>query len=287
MWGPLEERLAGNAPRSSSTRPEPGARRPPRWPLSISDFASSRGRAPRRARPLPRSTCSASRSVGSSRRSWPTGSPSACAAWRSSATACGWGSKPGTIASLALISMPVRYHSRTRLRAHEPAPQPGRRGARDRLPHLTDARLRYPPPLLGYGYQMMAGMFWSSLTWLHTVQVPDARPGRRARPLIPPANGVQLARLLPERPAAHPRRGGSPVRSRPGQPEPPAAAGLLRRGASSATSPAWSTGRVVDDDAEVEEAFRDSIGAQPHGVLSDAYRHLVRPHYSNQHSATR
>ena len=40
-------------------------------------------------------------------------------------------------------------------------------------------------------------------------------------------------------------------------------------------SPAWSTGRLVDDDAEVEDALRDSIGSKPHGALSDAYRRYV------------
>ena len=42
-----------------------------------------------------------------------------------------------------------------------------------------------------------------------------------------------------------------------------------------ADSPAWSDGRVVDDDAEVEDALRNSIGSKPHGALSDAYRRYV------------
>ena len=40
-------------------------------------------------------------------------------------------------------------------------------------------------------------------------------------------------------------------------------------------SRAWSTGRLVDDDAEVEDALRDSIGSKPHGALSDVYRRYV------------
>ena len=41
-------------------------------------------------------------------------------------------------------------------------------------------------------------------------------------------------------------------------------------------SRAWATGRAVDDDETVEAAFAAATGcAQPHGVLSDAYRRSV------------
>ena len=145
-------------------------------------------------------------------------------------TACGWGSKPGTMASLALITMPVRYHSRTVYERTNRLLSPADAGLVDRLPHLTEARLRYPPPLLGYGYQMMAGMLLVEPDLAAHGAHPHARPGRSARP-PDPAGERRAAGTAPARgAAAHPRGGGPPVRPRPGQPEPPAPRGVLRRG---------------------------------------------------------
>ena len=129
-------------------------------------------------------------------------------------------------------------------------------------------------------------MCWSSLPWLHTIRTPTLVLAGALDPLVPPANGVQLARLLPDaRLQLLPESGHLCVLD----PDNSSQELLLDFfGASElGDSTSWSTGRVVDDDREVEDAFRDSVGAQPQGVLSDAYRHLVRPHYSNQHSATR
>ena len=35
-------------------------------------------------------------------------------------------------------------------------------------------------------------------------------------------------------------------------------------------------GASIDDDATVDRAFAQSVGAQPYRALSDAYRHYVR-----------
>lgn len=273
MWGALEERLAGAATTIVFDTPGAGRSSTPRWPLSISEFARITGtlldelghdevdvlgfsfgglvaqelahRSPERIRRLAL--------VG---------------------TACGWGSKPGTIASLALISLPVRYHSRAVYERTNRLLSPADQGLVDRLPHLTAARLRYPPPLLGYGYQMAAGMFWSSLTWLPTVHAPTLVLAGALDHLIPPANGVQLARLLPEARLHILEDEGHLFVLDPESPSQP----LLQDyfGADElGDSSAWSNGRLVVDDGEVEDAFRTSIGSRPHGALSDAYRRYV------------
>ena len=189
-------------------------------------------------------------------------------------TACGWGSMPGTHEALALISMPVRFHSRTLYERTQRLLGPADRELLERMHELTEARLRTPPPVLGYTYQLMAGALWSSLSWLSSVQVPTLVLSGEGDQLVPPANGVQLARLLPE----------SRLHILPGQghlfvwdPESPALPLLedFFTSPSLARSKAWSTGTAVDDDETVEAAFDTSVGAQPQRTLSKAFRQYV------------
>lgn len=190
------------------------------------------------------------------------------------ATACGWGSLPGTFESLALASMPFRYYSRT---VYD---QTGRllgeadRELLARVPGLSEARLENPPPLLGYVYQLTAGAFWSSLPWLATVRVPTLVLNGEADRLVPAANGLQLARLLPE----------SRVHILPGEghlflcdPESRALPllGDFFTARALSTSQAWKSGTSVGDDETVETAFKAAGGAQPHRALSDVYRWFV------------
>ena len=193
-------------------------------------------------------------------------------------TACGWGSLPGTFESLALISMPIRYHSRSLYERTTPLASPADQDLLPRVPGLAEARLRHPPSLLGYTYQLTAGAFWSSLPWLSSVSVPTLVLTGDGDRLVQPANGIQLARLLPE----------SRLHVLPGEghlyvcdPESPALP-LLADFFSSRTLArcnAWTSGTVVADDETVEAAFDASGGAQPHRALSDAFRRYV------QHSA--
>jgi len=190
------------------------------------------------------------------------------------ATACGWGSVPGTFDALALISMPLRYHSRALYDHTAGLLGHADRALLERLPALREARLRHPPPLLGYAYQLTAGALWSSLPWLASVRVPTLVLNGEEDRLVQPANGVQLARLLP-RSRLHLLRGEGHLFAC--DPE-SAALRLLVDFFSSPTlggSTAWTSGRRVRDDSVVEAAFAASGGAQPHRALSDAYRRLV------------
>jgi poly(3-hydroxyoctanoate) depolymerase len=190
------------------------------------------------------------------------------------ATACGWGSLPGTFEALALASMPFRYYSRTVYDRTTGLLGPADRELLARRPELSEARLQNPPPLLGYLYQFTAGACWSSLPWLATVCVPTLVLNGEADRLVPSANGLQLGRLLPE----------SRVHILPGEGhlflcDPKShALPLLEDFFTARTlsvSDAWTSGTSVGDDATVQEAFEAAGGAQPHRALSDAYRWLV------------
>ncbi len=114
------------------------------------------------------------------------------------ATACGWGSVPGSFEALTLISLPVRFHSRELYERTSGLLGPADRDLLERLPALSEARLRHPPPLLGYAYQLVAGALWSSLPWLASVDTPTLVLNGELDTLVQPANGTQLARLLPK-----------------------------------------------------------------------------------------
>jgi poly(3-hydroxyoctanoate) depolymerase len=189
------------------------------------------------------------------------------------ATACGWGSIPGSLASLTLISLPWRLHSSTLYRQTQALMGTADRELLRRRPELSEARLRQPPPILGYAYQLAAGAFWSSLAWLHEVQAPTLVLSGERDELVPAANGIQLARLV-RNSRLHVLAGeGHLFMWDPETAAAPLVADFL--GAESATeSEAWTRGTAVDDDAAVEQAFAAADGAQPHRALSMAFRRL-------------
>jgi len=190
------------------------------------------------------------------------------------ASACGWGSMPPTAEALALLSMPVRYHSRSLYWQTNRLLSPSDRDLLRRLPTLTASRLRYPPPLVGYTYQIAAGAMWTSLPWLASVRVPTLVLSGDADAVVPVANGIQLARLLPQsRLHVVPDGGHLFVFDPNGQ-----AIELLEDFFSSARlsdSRAWSQGVRVDRDDLVEAAFAASRGAFPQRLLSEAYRRYL------------
>lgn len=191
------------------------------------------------------------------------------------ATACGWGSVPGSREALALMTMPYRFHSRTLYERTATLLGPADRELMLRLPNLKEARLEHPPPLLGYAYQFAAGALWSSLPWLSSVGVPTLVLAGEEDRLVPAANAVQLARLLPEsRLQVIPGEGHLFVCDPESRSLP-----LLEDFFSSRTlarSHAWQSGTEVSDDETVEAAFDAAGGAQPQRALSDAYRRFVQ-----------
>ena len=191
-------------------------------------------------------------------------------------TACGWGSMPPTYEALALLALPLRYHSPTLYRQTNRLLGGADRELLTRLSTLTESRLRYPPPLLGYAFQLTAGSVWSSLSWLDSVRVPTLVLTGDDDHVIPFANGVQLARLLPESRLHVLRNCGHLCVFDPDGPALPLLEDFFAA-PEHAASRAWVTGASIEDDAAVEAAFAASPGAFPYRLFSDAYRRLVRP----------
>ena len=189
-------------------------------------------------------------------------------------TACGWGSMPGTLPALALAAMPIRYHSRALYERTRVLLSPADARLLERHELLREARLRQPPSIYVYLSQLWSASLWSSLPWLSSVRVPTLVLSGDGDELVPPANGVQLARLLPESRLHALGDEGHLMIFDPESGTLP----LLEDFFSSpvlARSQAWTTGTSIEDDAAVERAFAQSAGAQPYRALSDAYRHYV------------
>jgi pimeloyl-ACP methyl ester carboxylesterase len=191
------------------------------------------------------------------------------------ATACGWGSMPGSPEALALVTMPIRYHSRFLYDQTRWLLAPADRELLERSAELSESRLKYPPSLLGYMAQLWAGALWSSLPWLRSVETPTLVVHGDGDRLIPHANAVQLARHLPlSRLHVVPDEGHLLVFD--------SESAALPRLADFFASPtldesdAWATGTVVDDDATVERAFAGTRGTEPYRTLSWAFRRVVQ-----------
>lgn len=276
MWGTVEARLAVGARTIAFDLPGSGRSPTPPLPLAISSIAQV--------------TVSLLDQLGHERvdvlgfslggliaQQLARDAPGRVRRMALAATACGWGSMPPTAEALALLSMPVRYHSRAFYRQTNRLLAPADRDLLHRVPTLTASRLRYPPPIVGYTYQITAGAFWSSLPWLATVEVPTLVLSGVDDSVVPCANGVQLARLLPDsRLHVVPDAGHLFVFD----PSGPAIALLEDFFASErlAESRAWSEGARVDSDETVEAAFAAADGAYPHRVLSGVYRRFVASH---------
>lgn len=191
------------------------------------------------------------------------------------ATACGWGSMPGSPEALTLVAMPLRYHSRFLYDQTRWLVAPADRELLDRTAGLSESRLKYPPSPLGYMAQLWAGALWSSLPWLRSVETPTLVVHGDGDRLVPHANAVQLARHLPvSRLHVVPDEGHLLVFDAES-----AALPLLAEFFASPAldeSVAWASGTVVDDDATVERAFDETPGTEPYRTLSRAFRSVLQ-----------
>lgn len=273
MWGPAEERLAAVARTIMFDSPGTGRSRMPFWPLSISAQAKLAAGALDRLG-YERVDVLGFSLGGLVAQELAFQQPQRVRRMALVASACGWGSMPGTVEALTLAAMPLRYHSPLLYEQTKVLLSPVDAELVNRLSELRDARLRYPPPILGYLWQLWSGVLWSSLRWLPSVRVPTLVLHGEADELVPPANGVQLARMLPES-RLHVLSGeGHLLVYDPDGGTLPLLHDFftipsLRR------SHAWSTGAVVDDDETVEAAFATSVGGEPIRTLSAAYRRYV------------
>jgi pimeloyl-ACP methyl ester carboxylesterase len=180
---------------------------------------------------------------------------------------------PPTLQGLMLLSMPFRYRSERVYHGTNQLLTEADRRLLARLSSLSASRLRHPPPLLGYAYQLAAGSMWSSLPWLETIRVPTLVLVGSVDQVVPPANGYQLARLLPTS-RLHVVDGGHLCLF---DPEGPAVELVKDFFASPAfaESNVWVSGAEIVDDEIVEAQLSASSGVYPHRVIGAAYRRLV------------
>jgi pimeloyl-ACP methyl ester carboxylesterase len=188
-------------------------------------------------------------------------------------TSCGWGGVPPD--GRPVIAHSLRYYSRV---AFDHADHLLDRVARDRdsetLRAQTHARSGAPPTITGLAQQCLAGVTWSSLHWISTLQAPTLVIAGERDGLVPLANSLMLARHLPH--------GRCHVLADEGHmmlldPDSGAHALLLDFFSSPTLDrcAAWTDGVVVDDDV-LRGALRDARGVQPFRALNSIYRGWVR-----------
>jgi pimeloyl-ACP methyl ester carboxylesterase len=190
-------------------------------------------------------------------------------------TSCGWGGVPGDLRAMALLATPLRYYSQTFYeRTSHLLDGTGGSGGQDAHSRAhAEARRAKPPSLRGYWGQVLAGSGYTSLPWLHRVQAPTLVLAGLCDRLVPPANGILLARELPTSRLVLVPGEGHLLLFDPESAAWPALAGFLADGEGSA---AWQDGEQIVDDHAVAEALRRSPGGQPYKAVSAAFRRLVR-----------
>jgi len=187
-------------------------------------------------------------------------------------TACGWGMAPPEPEPLGLITSPLRYFSKRVYRATNHIVDGGERF---KDPNLREAqalaRTAAPPNPIGYAQQFLQGTTWSSLHWGASVTAPTLVLSGACDRLVPPANGLLLAHMLPNS-RLHTLAGeGHLLLFDPHS----AAYPLLESffGADDyAVSDAWRTGREVTDAEEVRAGLKAARGTPLVKPLAALYR---------------
>jgi poly(3-hydroxyalkanoate) depolymerase len=113
-------------------------------------------------------------------------------------TGPGVGGVPGSLVALTELAMPWRYYTAARMRKVAPLIYGGRmaRDSQTLERHLED-RLKAPPSVLGYYFQLAALAGWSSLPWLTQLMPPTLVIAGDADPVFPVENAYLLGRLIP------------------------------------------------------------------------------------------
>ena len=189
-------------------------------------------------------------------------------------TACGWGMAPPEPEPLALITSPLRYFSKRVYRATNHIIDGGERFKDPALrERQANARRSAPPNPIGYWQQLLQGSTWSSLHWASTIEAPTLVLSGEADRLVPAANGVLLAREIPN----------SRLHTLPGEghlmlfdPETAALPLLEDFFDAGEQSAAWQTGHVVSEEGEVKRALRGARGTPGLDQWAALYRGIAR-----------
>jgi pimeloyl-ACP methyl ester carboxylesterase len=115
------------------------------------------------------------------------------------ATTPGWGGVSGSLRTMARMSTPLRYYSRTYYE-HTIGDIAGGRARSDPewLKRHGDERQEHPPHPLGYMWQLAAlTVPPGTLPWLHTLPQPTLVLGGDDDPILPFVNSLLLAQRIP------------------------------------------------------------------------------------------
>lgn len=113
-------------------------------------------------------------------------------------TTPGWVSLPGRPAAISILASPMRYYSPGYLTRVAPTLYGG--GIQDHPDLLGEhaaQRSAHPPTPYGYLCQIAALRRWSSLPWLHRLEMPTLVLAGDDDPIIPLANARLMAARLP------------------------------------------------------------------------------------------
>jgi poly(3-hydroxyalkanoate) depolymerase len=114
------------------------------------------------------------------------------------ATTCGWGSIPGSYEAMSVMVTPLRFYSASYLDRVAAEVYGGVTGRdRTKRENAIDQRRRLPPSSYGYTMQLLGGMGWSSLSFLHAIPHETLVVCGDDDPLVPVANGRLLAQRIP------------------------------------------------------------------------------------------
>jgi poly(3-hydroxyalkanoate) depolymerase len=124
------------------------------------------------------------------------------------ATSSGLVSAPPRPVAALLLATPARYYHPGLFRLTVPRIAGGRTAREpERLRDQATARLAHPPSLMGYAFQLYAGIGWTSVPWLHRLRQRTLVVAGDEDPLVPLINARILARRIPDA-RLHVVRGG-------------------------------------------------------------------------------
>jgi poly(3-hydroxyoctanoate) depolymerase len=110
------------------------------------------------------------------------------------ATTCGWGALPGDPSALLTLLTPARYYFAPATSASTALFGDG--SLRD-FRAADAARLEHPPDAIGYWWQVLAALGWSSLHWLHQLRVPTLVLAAERDRMVRASTARLLARRIP------------------------------------------------------------------------------------------
>jgi pimeloyl-ACP methyl ester carboxylesterase len=273
MWGPAQERLAAHARTIAFDAPGTGRSQTARVPMPIPAVARLVTRLLDELE-IERADVLGYSWGGLLAQQLAVTAPDRVRRLALAGTSCGWGGVPGDLRALALLATPLRYYSQTFYEAtsHLLDGTGGSGGQDGHSRAHADARRANPPSLRGYWGQVLAGSAYSSLPWLHRISAPTLVVSGSYDRLVPPANGVLLAREVPHSRLVVVPGEGHLLLFDPASAALPALVDYFTHGEDSAT---WAEGEEIRSDAAVADAFRRSPGGQPYKAVSGWFRRVV------------